>query len=374
MNLFDLVSRPDRAIEITRGDVVAVQGQVAGSSRRYVQMAPGAVLRIRDAHELTALKVLNSDFGWSAVAGSKGAAKLRVTLDVAQARDVVTELADLHGVPQRIEFRWPSRVASLSSYDLVIEASGSAPVQILVSPAIDMRAYVLPYAVGLGVEVGPGLRPHVLPSDRTDVSYVEQQHPRDWLTMYNHQGEKPVMPPDPILARYRVGSAVELETIDAGSLDFIFSNHVFEHLANPLQVLSNWLKRLKPGGAILGVTPDPRFTFDCRQPPTTLNEALAEEKAGGHEISRAKYERWCQLTEPRHTPEGLIKRGYSIHVNFFTPEGFQAVADLLKARGLISRSFLASSPNNKDFAFALWKVTDVEDACAHTWQRGSPVA
>jgi SAM-dependent methyltransferase len=167
---------------------------------------------------------------------------------------------------------------------------------------------------------------------------------------------------------------VELETIDAASLDFIFSNHVFEHLANPLQVMINWLGRLKPGGVILGVTPDPRFTFDCRQQPTTMSEVLAEEAAGGHIIPRAKYERWCRLTEPRHTPDGLIKRGYSIHVNYFTPEGFQAMLDVLKGRGLISRTFLAAAPNNKDFAFALWKAAGAGEACAAAWQRGSAVA
>lgn len=379
MNLYDLVNRPDRAVDIRAGEVVARQGHVAGASRRYVQLSAGAVLRLRNAHEITAFKVVSSDFGWSAIAAGKGAAKLRLSLvdtsGGASRAEVVADLPELRrDLPTPILFRWTAALALMDSFDFVIEATGNEAVQLLVGPAIDMRSYVLPYAVGLGVEVGPGLRPHVLPSQTTDVSYVEQQHPRDWLTMYNHQGEKPVMPPEDILARYRVGSAVELDTVEPGSLDFIFSNHVFEHLANPIQVMANWLGRLKPGGVILGVTPDPRFTFDCRQPPTTMSEVLAEEAAGGHDIPRAKYERWCLLTEPRHTPDGLIKRGYSIHVNYFTPEGFQAMLDALKARGLISRSFLTSSPNNKDFAFALWKPADAGEASADAWQRGSAVA
>ena len=379
MNLFDLVNRPDRAVLIRKGEVVGRQGHVAGASRRYVQLSPGAMLRIKDAHELTVFRILSADFGWSALAMGKGSARLRISLVPSgadgDAGNVVADLPDLRrDLPTPIVFRWPPEIAALTHYDLIIEAIGNESLQLLVGLAIDMRSYVLPYAVGVGVEVGPGLRPHVLPSERTDVSYVEQQHPRDWLTMYNHQGDKPVMPPENILARYRVGSAVELDTIELGSLDFIFSNHVFEHLSNPVQVMCNWLARLKPGGAILGVTPDPRFTFDCRQPPTTLSEVLDEEKTGGHIIARSKYERWCQLTEPRHTPEGLMKRGYSIHVNYFTPEGFQAMADLLKARGLISRSFLASSPNNKDFAFAFWKSAEADAIGGAAWQPGSVVA
>lgn len=359
MNLFDLVKRPDRAVEIVRGDVEAVQGQVAGISRRYVRLGAGSAVQIRGAQEMSALKILSSDLGWSALAESRGTAKLNVSLLSPQGRSVSVVVAELANVradtPEQLEFRWPIYMASLASYDIVVSNIGAVPIKLLVGPAIDMRSYVLPYAVGTGVEVGPGLRPHVLPSDITDVSYVEQQDPREWLKVYNHSAEKPPMPPDDVLGRYRIGTAVELETVPAGTLDFVFSNHVFEHLANPVQVMKNWLSRLKPGGAILGVIPDPRYTFDCRQPPTTLDEVVVEEQLGGHEIARSKYVRWCQFTEPRHTPEGLIGRGYSIHVNYFTPEGFKGLADLLEGRGLISRSFLATAPNNKDFAFAMWK-------------------
>lgn len=390
MNLFDLVNRPDRATEIRQGEVVAGQGHLAGASRRYVRLSPGAVLRIKNAHELSAFRTLSSDFGWSALAGGKGGASLRAVLAGGKRRArlrmslaeadgpgeyVVAEVSGLgRQLPAPVEFSWPPAIATLTAYDFVIEASGSEDVLLLVGQAVDMRTYVLPYAVGRGVEVGPGLRPHVLPSETVEVSYIEQQHPHEWLAVYNRQGEGPAIPPEHVLERYKVGSAVQLETIETESLDFIFSNHVFEHLANPIQVMRNWLERLKPGGVILGVVPDPRFTFDCRQPPTTLNEALAEEVVGGHVIPRSKYERWCQLTEPRHTPEALIERGYSIHVNYFTPEGFQALADLLKARGLISRSFISSAPNNKDFAFAFWKAVDAEAASIAPWQRASAMA
>ena len=68
MNLFDLVNRPDRAVLIRKGEVVGRQGHVAGASRRYVQLSPGAMLRIKDAHELTVFRILSADFGWSALA------------------------------------------------------------------------------------------------------------------------------------------------------------------------------------------------------------------------------------------------------------------------------------------------------------------
>jgi SAM-dependent methyltransferase len=378
MNLFDLVNRPDRAVVIESGTAVGRQASVAGAGRRFVELSAGAILRLKNSHELTVLKTLHSDFGWSAISAAADGAGVSVTLEITAPRRESVKLVELRGIKREqavpLEFRWPANIALAETFDLVIEATGRSAVQLLVGPSVDMRSYVLPYATGAGVEVGPGLRPHVRPSATTDVSYIEQQHPRDWLTMYNHTGEKPAMPPEDILARYRIGSAVELEMIEAGSLDFIFSNHVFEHLANPLLVLRNWLQRLRPGGAILGVIPDPRYTFDCRQPPTTLSEALSEEAAGGYGIARSKYERWCLHTEPRHTPDALIKRGYSIHISYFTPEGFRSVADLLVERGLVARTFIMTAPNNKDFAFALWKAQDAGNATSSAWQQSAAVA
>ena len=229
-------------------------------------------------------------------------------------------------------------------------------MELLVGPLVNMREHLLPLARGTGVEVGPGLRPQVLPKPGVDVSYIEQEDPREWLNLYNKTGERPTLPPEDLLKRYVRASAVALGGIADRSLDFIFSNHVFEHLPNPLGVLTNWLTALRPGGLVLGVVPDPRYTFDCRQPVMTTDEALAEEVIGGHDVNLAKYERWCRYTEPRHRPDSLIKRGYSIHVNFFTPETFRSTMAVLEARGVIDRVFVFTARNHKDFAFALRKV------------------
>ena len=62
---------------------------------------------------------------------------------------------------------------------------------------------------------------------------------------------------------------------------------------------------------------------------------------------------WKCWTEPKHTPEDLIRRGYSIHVNYFTPESFRSAARVLEERGWFDRVFVYTAPNHKDFAFAL---------------------
>ena len=45
-------------------------------------------------------------------------------------------------------------------------------------------------------------------------------------------------------------------SVEDGSLGFIFSSHVFEHLANPLGHLEHWYAKLRHGGLIVGIVPD----------------------------------------------------------------------------------------------------------------------
>jgi SAM-dependent methyltransferase len=361
MNLFDLVKRPDRAVQnrgpLARAEPVALRS----GAQRAVVIAPGAVLQISDAHELTTLWRISTDLGWS-VLRRQGAVvfpSMRLLVRHPLTAQFPIGLTAGPGDEESVGLRvtWPEQIVAADRFDLEIENRDSAPLTLLCGPLMDMRRLLMPHARGVGVEVGPGLRPLVLPGPGVHVTYLEQQDPHEWLNLYNKTGDKPTLPAPHVLERYVRGSAVTLDCVKSGSLDFVFSNHVFEHLPNPLQVLRNWQQSLRPGGMILGVVPDPRFTFDCRQAPTTLLEAIDEEAAGGHEITAGKYERWCRYTEPRHTPHDLQRRGYSIHVNFFTPESFTSAMHALQERGWFDRVFVHTATNHKDFGFALRRAS-----------------
>jgi len=130
---------------------------------------------------------------------------------------------------------------------------------------------------------------------------------------------------------------------------------VFEHLVNPLQVLENWLERLKPQGLILGATPDARFTFDMRQPFSRREAFLRERAAGGYDKTEEMYLRWCRYTAPYNTPEDLRRRNYSIHIHYYTPQVFRELVDILAGEGHDLALFLDTAPNNKDFGFVIRK-------------------
>ena len=357
MNLFDLVKRPDRSVLWSGEQGQALTLTTARGTQRGVVLPPASTLTLANAQELTALWVLADDLGWAVLRRQGEPVLPRLTLQLH--RPVVCEVSvrvsagpgDLDLIGLRLD--WPHELVAADTYSLSLHNPGTEPMTLVCGPLIKMPRHLLPYARGVGVEVGPGLRPMVLPSKLVDVSYVEEQDPHAWLSLYNKSGDKPGLPAPHILSRYVRGSATTLTGVRPGSLDFVFSNHVFEHLPNPLQVLRNWHHCLRPGGMILGVVPDPRYTFDCRQPATTLHEATEAESAGGHEVTAASYERWCRHTEPRHTPHDLMRRGYSIHVSFFTPESFRWTVQALQERGWFDRVFVYTATNHKDFAFAL---------------------
>jgi len=358
MNLFDLVKRQDRSVRFEGTPAVAETGATSAGNQRLVVLPGRSSLRLVDAHEFTALHVLSADLGWALRRGIEASPPLptillHVRTPKMSVAMVKVEPMALGDDTVALRLRWPQEVVQAESFDLELANPGAEPISLLCGPLVNMREYLLPHARGKGVEVGPGLHPLVLPGPDVDVSYVEQEDPREWLNLYAKTGAKPELPPQAILERYRRASAVVLDSFAPSSLEFVFSNHVFEHLPNPFQVLANWRRVLVPGGMVLGVLPDPRFTFDCRQPPTTLHEALQEEAAGGHDISLAKYERWCRWTEPKHTPEELVRRKYSIHVNFFSPDSFRDAMHELRKRGWFDRVFIFTAPNHKDFAFAL---------------------
>jgi SAM-dependent methyltransferase len=66
----------------------------------------------------------------------------------------------------------------------------------------------------------------------------------------------------------------------SGSLDYVASSHLIEHIANPIRALLEWHRVLKPGGFIWMVVPDRRETFDRKRERTPLSHLIADYEKG----------------------------------------------------------------------------------------------
>jgi SAM-dependent methyltransferase len=254
-----------------------------------------------------------------------------------------------------ISLDWPAWVGFAPGFDLVIENRGGTACELATTRLFNPRFNLRPLLQGEGIEVGPGTNPFVKADANTSVRYVEAAPIETWVSNYGKSLDAENL--KDLWASYIIGDAVTLDIIPDGSLDFIFSSHVFEHLNNPIQVLENWSSKLKAGGFVVAVIPDLRYCFDLRQPPSDPSDWIEEYTSQAHGLSLAKYEKWCRYTAPYATPESLIERNYSIHAHYYTSDTIIELAEIVQKRGWYDRVFLNASPNNKDFGIALRRST-----------------
>src|SRR5690606_28364016 len=64
------------------------------------------------------------------------------------------------------------------------------------------------------------------------------------------------------------GDAQFLHGVADDSFDFVHSSHCLEHLEDPVQGLSNWMRVLRPGGHLVVTVPDEDLYEQGRFPST----------------------------------------------------------------------------------------------------------
>ena len=237
--------------------------------------------------------------------------------------------------------------------DLLIEApaENTQPVFVGVHVLLD-REELYRRCIGRGVEIGPGPKPQILPGWRRKVSYVEQATPDQWRLLYGIDSPTPV--DQSLWNHYIVGNADNIP-VSPETLDFIFSSHVVEHLANPLGHLAYWATLLKPGGIVAAVIPDREGCKDYVFSSSTTEELLAEWVTGDMEPSLAHYERWAAHRAPGSDPRDIMASKRSIHVHFYTPSSMAAILGRMCRQIGYHRFSITSEPNHKDFFVVLEK-------------------
>jgi hypothetical protein len=138
---------------------------------------------------------------------------------------------------------------------------------------------------GVGIEVGAGDRPFPIPSHARcgygDIRDIEE------LKAYFKS------------SKISIGDLIDAQTfagIPDGSLDFIISAHVIEHLENPIGSILTGMKKLKCGGTYLLAVPDARYTFDRQRPLTTVDHIMADFEDGGKGTRLESYRDFVRYT------------------------------------------------------------------------------
>lgn len=145
---------------------------------------------------------------------------------------------------------------------------------------------------GVGIEVGAGDRPFPA-GDAASVLYGDI---RDDTSLQQYFKSAPISP----------GAKIDAQTFSGiadGSVDFVISAHVIEHLRNPIGSIVNAVRVLRPGGIHALVVPDLRFTFDRRRPGTTVDHSLRDYEDGGEGTCRQAYEEHLRYVHPELTGE-----------------------------------------------------------------------
>ena len=152
---------------------------------------------------------------------------------------------------------------------------------------------------GTGIEIGALHNPFPVPS-RVKVFYADKSLPQERYEVY------PDLLVEKIVKPHIICDNSFPDQIRDRSLDFVIASHVLEHMDNPLKAMLAWHRILKPGGVVLCVVPEARFTFDKGRPLTTLDHLVWDFVNDGTELK--------SLSDLFHIAECNLNMHDALHV------------------------------------------------------------
>jgi SAM-dependent methyltransferase len=184
------------------------------------------------------------------------------------------------------------------------------------------------HLVGSGLELGPGHIAFPVIQPGTHVRYVDRWGPKENRKLFPELTDTDFITPD-VVADLNVD---RLQAFPDRSQDFVICSHVLEHLAEPIGLLADLHRILRPGGVLLILLPDRHRTFDRSRDGTPLEHLVAEFESGVTEVDAAHIRDFAEKTgtplgtsasERRANIELHLKR--SIHVHCWDDEEFFSV-------------------------------------------------
>ncbi len=200
-------------------------------------------------------------------------------------------------------------------------------------PALDnLRARFARRLAGEGVEIGALASPLWLPPGAA-VLFVDKF---DYEKLCAHN---PDVPREAIRRPDVVCDTDTLDGLPSGRFDFLIACHVLEHAHDPIRALLAWHRVLKPGGRVLCILPDARYTFDRGRPLTTVEHLLWDfENAGterkrlsdlGHIAECNQNMHGLDAESAVHLALRILHDSYDTHFHVWTYDSFREHLDVL---------------------------------------------
>jgi SAM-dependent methyltransferase len=206
-----------------------------------------------------------------------------------------------------------------------------------------MRARLVAHLSGAGLELGPGHQPFEVP-EGLQVALVDQWVPAESRALFYELDETVSFPVPDIVSNLDTD---RLSMVGDDSQDFVIASHILEHLADPIGMIGEIHRVLRPGGVLLALLPDRRRTFDRTRYGTPLEHLVAEHEAGTIVVDDAHIVEFIvhadhlmrreEGTEPEPMTQELIDahRLRSIHAHCWTEDEFlDVVVYCVRDRGL----------------------------------------
>jgi SAM-dependent methyltransferase len=203
---------------------------------------------------------------------------------------------------------------------------------------VNRRQHLSRWLTGSGLELGPGHVAFECPDD-VNVTFVDRFPSADLQKLFPELGDHVEFQPIDVYADL---DADGLRAFASRSQDFVICSHVLEHLADPLGLLSEMHRVLRPGGVALLLLPDRRRAFDHERTSTSLEHLIADHAAGVRYVDDQHLFDFITLADPAEAytwrPPDCSRddfyawhRERSVHVHCWTEDEFDGVIDYCRS-------------------------------------------
>jgi len=215
---------------------------------------------------------------------------------------------------------------------------------------------------GRGLEIGAFHEPAILPATAT-VEYFDAIDAVQAAELF------PEIPADLFVRVDHLGDIDHdgLRQFDPATFDFAIANHVIEHLANPIKLVRDLFRIVRPGGTVIISAPDKTFTYDVHRKLTSYDHLWADFENNVTESDDEHYLDFLRSAGPHVFDEDPINlpnhvqrvRERREHAHVWDSDSFRAFMDETLARLDLNASRIAQSVGSENDLeyFGAWQVS-----------------